>query len=42
MLCCTYCSIQYIDSARAPADMHEQELQAWENRVHFFTGEDEP
>ena len=42
MLCCPSCAIQYIDSARAPTDIREQELRAYENSVHFFIGEDKP
>jgi hypothetical protein len=42
MLCCPYCAIQYIDSARAPADTREQELRAPQDGVHFLTREDEP
>lgn len=42
MLCCPSCTIQYLDARRAPADLREQELQAYENSSHFFIGEKKP
>ena len=42
MLCCPSCAIQYIDSARPPADGYEEELRAYEKNTHFFIGEDKP
>ncbi len=42
MLCCPDCTIQYIDSAGAPADSREEELRAYEKSTHFFIGEDKP
>jgi hypothetical protein len=42
MLCCPDCTIQYLASARAPADTREQEIQAYEKSGHFFIGEDKP
>jgi len=43
MLCCPSCAIQYIDSARSPADSREEELRAYEKSTHFFfIGEDKP
>ena len=41
-LCCPSCAIQYIDSARPPADSAEEELRAYEKSTHFFMGEDKP
>ena len=41
MLCCPYCAIQHLDSGRVP-DTCEQELRAYEDRVHFVTGADTP
>jgi hypothetical protein len=38
MLCCPRCTIQYLDSARTPADIRAQELRAYESefvRLHF-------
>ena len=42
LLCCPSCTIQYIDSARPPADSREEELRAYEKSTHFFIGEDKP
>ena len=42
MLCCPYCTVQYLDAERPPADDREQELCAYENSVHLFVGEDKP
>lgn len=42
MFCCPDCAMQYLDSARVPADPREQELLACEKSVHFFIGEDKP
>lgn len=42
MLCCPSCAIQYLDSARPPADSHEAELRASEKTTRFFIGEDKP
>ncbi len=42
MLCCPSCAIQYVDSARPPADSHEAELRASEKTTRFFIGEDKP
>ena len=42
MLCCPSCVVQFIDSARAPADGREEELRAYEKRTHFFIGENKP
>ena len=42
MLCCPDCTIQYLYSARTPADEREQELRVYEKSTHFFIGEDEP
>ena len=42
MLCCPSCTIQYIDSARPPADNAEEELRAYEKSIYFFIGEDKP
>ena len=42
MLCCPSCTIQYIDSARPPANDHEEELRACEKSTRFFIGEDKP
>jgi hypothetical protein len=42
MLCCPSCAVQYINSARAPADDREEELRACEKSTHFFIGEDKP
>jgi hypothetical protein len=42
LLCCPLCAVQYIDSARAPADSREEELRACEKSTHYFIGEDKP
>jgi len=42
LLCCPSCAVQYIDSARPPADSREEELGAYEKSAHFFIGEDKP
>ena len=42
MLCCPSCVVQFIDSARAPADGREEELRAYEKSTHFFVGETKP
>jgi len=42
MLCCPFCAIQFIDSARPPADSREEELCASEKSTNFFIGEDKP
>jgi hypothetical protein len=42
MLCCPSCAIQYLYSTRAPADIREEELRAYEKNTHFFIGEDKP
>ncbi|PWU11958.1 MAG: hypothetical protein C5B50_22375 [Verrucomicrobia bacterium] len=42
MLCCPSCAIQYIDSARPPANSAEEELRAFEKNDHFFIGEEKP
>jgi hypothetical protein len=42
MLCCPDCTIQHLDSTRPLADPREQELQAYENSIHFFIGENKP
>jgi hypothetical protein len=42
LLCCPSCAVQYIDSARPPADSREEELRANEKSTHFFIGEDKP
>ncbi len=39
-LCNPNCTMQYLDSARPPADEHEQALRAYEKTVHLFIGED--
>ena len=40
MLCCPSCAIQYLESARVPADGHEQELRTYEMSLHFLIGEE--
>jgi hypothetical protein len=38
MLCCPHCTIQYLDSARTPVDIRNQELRNYESgfvRLHF-------
>ncbi len=40
MLCCPSCAIQYMDSARPPADGREEQFRAYEKSTHFFIGED--
>ena len=42
MLCCPDCAMQYLDSARPPADDREQELRTYEQSVHLFIGDDKP
>jgi hypothetical protein len=42
LLCCPSCAVQYLDSARPPADSREEELRAYEKSTHFFIGEDKP
>ena len=42
ILCCPYCAIQYLDTARTTADDREQQLRAYEKSTHFFIGEDKP
>ena len=42
LLCCPSCVVQYIDSARPPADGREEELRAYEKGTHFFIGENKP
>jgi hypothetical protein len=42
VLCCPSCAIQYLDSARVPVDIYEEELRAYEKNTHFFIGEDKP
>jgi len=42
ILCCPDCTIQYLHSARAPADPLEQQLRDYEKSTHFFIGEDKP
>ncbi len=42
MLCCPSCTIQYLDSARAPAHIHEQEFRKYENGLHLLIAEDKP
>jgi hypothetical protein len=42
MLCCPSCTIQYIESARPPANDREEELRACEKSTRFFIGEDKP
>jgi hypothetical protein len=42
LLCCPSCVVQYLDSARPPADGLEEELRAYEKSTHFFIGEDKP
>jgi len=42
LLCCPSCAVQYIDSARPPADGREEELRAYEKSTHFFIGENKP
>ena len=42
LLCCPSCVVQYIDSARLPADSREAELRAYEESTRFFIGEDKP
>jgi hypothetical protein len=42
LLCCPSCAVQYIDSARPPADIREEELRAYEKTTFFFIGEDKP
>jgi hypothetical protein len=42
LLCCPSCTIQYIDSARPPADSRGEELRAYEKNTYFFIGEDKP
>lgn len=42
LLCCPSCAVQYIDSARPPADSREEELRDREKSTHFFIGEDKP
>ncbi len=43
MLCCPSCAIQYLDSARPPADSpEEEELRAYEKATRFFFAEDKP
>ena len=42
MLCCPSCAIQYMDSARPPANDTEDEMRAYEKNNHFFIGENKP
>ena len=42
MLCRPSCTIQYIESARPPANDREEELRACEKSTRFFIGEDKP
>jgi hypothetical protein len=42
VLCSPSCAIRYLDSARAPADILEEELRTYEKNTHFFIGEDKP
>jgi hypothetical protein len=42
LLCCPSCVIQYIDSARPPADTTEKELRDYEKNCHFFIGDNKP
>ena len=38
MLCCPSCTIQYLDSARPPADIRAEEIRDYESgfvRLHF-------
>jgi hypothetical protein len=42
LLCCPFCAVRYIESARAPADDREEELRAYEKSTHFFIGEGKP
>jgi len=42
MLCCPSCVIQYIESARPPANSAEEELRAYEKSSHLFIGDDKP
>ena len=42
MLCCPTCSIQYLDSARAPAITREPELRGSQNGLPVSVAEDEP
>ena len=42
MLFSPSCVVQYLDSARPPADDCEQQLRAHEKSTHFIIGEDKP